>query len=155
MDKAQGDFDTAIKIFQEELNSLRSYCLINTIAMHGNPLSRFDNRDLWKKYDFKKYGILGESYKSINFNEFTYFSDSGRSWDTKYKVHDTIVQDGPRMVIRSTDELIGLIKRDDINRLYILAHPILWTRNMPVWYREFFRQNIFKVGKLIIKKTRA
>lgn len=45
--------------------------------MHGNPLSPRDNRELWKKYKFKDFGIIGEAYLSIDFNEVSYFTDTG------------------------------------------------------------------------------
>lgn len=154
MDKARGDYAVAIKTFEQELDDMRKYCRIATIAMHGNPLSRLDNRDLWKKYNFRAFGILGEAYLSVNFNELTYLSDSGRSWDVKYKVHDTICQDHPRVSVKNTDRLMDLIKSGHIDKLYVLTHPIHWSKSKPLWYREYIRQNVFKMGKILIKKVR-
>ncbi len=54
MDKAAGNPEEAIKIFEDELNKFREICDVKTICMHGNPLTKYDNRDLWKKYDFKR-----------------------------------------------------------------------------------------------------
>jgi hypothetical protein len=53
LDKAGGDYEKAIGIFEEELAELRKVCDVKTMCMHGNPLTRWDNRDLWKHYDFK------------------------------------------------------------------------------------------------------
>lgn len=155
LDKAGGDYKQALHIFEEELRSLRQMCGISTIAMHGNPLSRLNNRDLWNRYDFRKYGLAGEAYLSIDFNRIAYFSDSGRSWDDKYKIHDYVVQDGPRPNVRNTDELIGLIRQGKLDSLYILVHPIIWTKNLPVWYKELVRLNIVKAGKMLIRLTRG
>jgi len=154
LDKAGGDYNLAIKIFEEELNALRKYCQIRTIAMHGNPLSKYNNRDLWQQYDFKKYGLSGEAYLSIDFNEVCYLSDSGRSWDEKYKIHDITTQTNAKVTITNTDELIDIIENNKLDKLYILTHPIIWTRNKPVWYKELVRLNIIKVGKIFIKCVR-
>lgn len=43
--------------------------------MHGSPLSKYDNREIWKKYDF---------------NQFFYLTDTGRRWDGKYAVRDKV-----------------------------------------------------------------
>lgn len=155
LDKAGGDYQRALIIFKEELRRLRQDYEINTIAMHGNPLSRLNNRDLWKKYDFKGHDLLGEAYLSVDFNKITYFSDSGRSWSDKYKIHDTVAQDGPRLSVQSTDELIELVQSGRAEKLYILVHPIIWTRNLPVWYKELVRLNMIKAGKMLIRYARG
>ena len=59
---------------------------VKTICMHGSPLSRYDNRDLWNRYDFKDCWIVGEAYLSIK--DVNYFSDTGRSWNWKNKMRD-------------------------------------------------------------------
>ena len=49
--------------------------------MHGSPLSRYDNRKLWEKYDYREFGIIGEPYFDIDFNKVLYLTDTGRRWD--------------------------------------------------------------------------
>ena len=49
--------------------------------MHGSPLSPFDNRMLWSKYDYRDYGIIGEPYFDVDFSEVAYYTDTGRRWD--------------------------------------------------------------------------
>jgi hypothetical protein len=44
-------------------------------------MSKFDNRDIWLKYDYKRLGIIAEPYFDINFNELYYITDTGRRWD--------------------------------------------------------------------------
>ena len=69
LDKAKGDYNKAIKIFKEELKTFREICDVKTICMHGNPLSKWVNKDLWKRYDFKEFGIIGEPYLSIDYKK--------------------------------------------------------------------------------------
>ena len=49
----KGDVDQAIVHFQQQLDYFRTFYPVRTICMHGSPTSRYDNRDIWKKYDFK------------------------------------------------------------------------------------------------------
>jgi hypothetical protein len=53
MDFAKGDPHKAIKLFEEHLAKLREVGEVKTICMHGSPLSKYDNRDLWKHYDYR------------------------------------------------------------------------------------------------------
>ena len=78
---ARGDYDLAIKLFEQNLAMLRRLVPIETICMHGSPLSRYDNRTLWEKYDYREFGIRGEPYLDIDFREVLYLTDTGRRWD--------------------------------------------------------------------------
>jgi len=49
--------------------------------MHGSPLSKWDNRDLWKRYNYRDFGIIGEPYFDVNFDKVLYLTDTGRRWD--------------------------------------------------------------------------
>jgi hypothetical protein len=73
--------DIAIASFRENLDKLRRVVPIETICMHGSPLSKYDNRMLWEKYDYRDFGIIGEPYFDINFEEVFYLTDTGRRWD--------------------------------------------------------------------------
>ena len=70
-------FKAALKDFEEKLNKLRELYPVKTICMHGSPLSKWDNRDLWKKYDYRDFGIIAEPYFDIDFNEVFYITDTG------------------------------------------------------------------------------
>jgi len=84
-------FTHAIEDFEENLKKLRKICPIKTICMHGSPMSKYDSRDLWKVYDYRDFGIIGEPYFDIDFNEVLYLTDTGRRWDgEKYNVRDKI-----------------------------------------------------------------
>lgn len=72
---------SAIKIFQSNLARLREITEVKTICMHGSPLGRWDNRLLWKYYDFHDFGLIGEPYFDLNFDDILYLTDTGRTWD--------------------------------------------------------------------------
>jgi len=71
----------AIKDFKENLEKFRKIVPVETICMHGSPLSRWDNRLLWKYYDYKDFGIVGEPYFDIDFEKVLYLTDTGRRWN--------------------------------------------------------------------------
>ncbi|MBC8180181.1 hypothetical protein H8E88_03570 [candidate division KSB1 bacterium] len=54
-----GDLRLAIDDFRFNLKKLREICPVKTICMHGSPLSNYDNRLLWEKYDYRDFGIVG------------------------------------------------------------------------------------------------
>ena len=39
--------------FKYHLDELRKITEVTTICMHGSPRSEYDNKDIWKKYDYK------------------------------------------------------------------------------------------------------
>lgn len=77
----KGDWELGIRSFEKNLEKLRAISPVKTICMHGSPLSKFDNRLLWQKFDYRNYGIIGEPYFDIDFNEVLYLTDTGRRWD--------------------------------------------------------------------------
>jgi hypothetical protein len=89
----EGRIDRAYELFCENLERLRKLVPVKTICMHGSPKSRFDNKDIWKKYDYQKLGILGEPYFDVNFDDVFYLTDTGRRWDGyKVSVRDKLTQ---------------------------------------------------------------
>lgn len=177
--KADGDYETAIKLFENELEKFRNVCEIKTIAQHGGPLKSglnvinfsnileiikqmlegkkiFDNwksKELWNRYDFKNYGIIGEPYLSLNFNEILYLSDTNTSWiDTNYRLKDKIDSDKMhrKYNIRSTDDIIKELKTGKLQKVHILTHPSNWKEKFFEWIKWSMLQQIRNTGKKII-----
>jgi hypothetical protein len=89
-----GDLETGIQRFAENLAYFRRFYPVQTICMHGSPLSRWDNRDLWRKYDYRDFGIIGDPYFDVDFSEVFYITDTGRRWDgEKVSVRDKVRRD--------------------------------------------------------------
>jgi len=70
--------DKAIKSFEINLSALRKIYPVKTICMHGSPLSKYDNKEIWKKYDYRDYGIIAEPYFDVDFDKVFYMTDKGR-----------------------------------------------------------------------------
>ena len=54
MSLCNGDVDKAYDHFTTWLAYFRQFYAVETICMHGAPTSKWDGKDLWKKYDYKK-----------------------------------------------------------------------------------------------------
>jgi hypothetical protein len=152
LDKAKGDIKKAIRIFEQELSEFRAIVDVKTICMHGNPLSSWSNKDLWHKYDFRDFGIIGEPYLSIEYNKVLYLSDTGRTWSGRYNVKDVV--NSKFCYAKCTDDVINLIKKRDIPRLCLLVHPNRWADGFSTWLVEFGGQNIKNIGKVGIIRWR-
>jgi hypothetical protein len=146
LDKAKGDFAKAIEIFKRELNELRKLCEIKTICMHGNSRTKWDNKDLWKLYDFRELGMLGEAYLSVDLENIVYFSDTARTWSPRYKVKD-LARNPENPIINSTDDLIELIKSEEFHQIYILMHPDDWCDDFGKWLTNLVTRKFKNVAK--------
>ena len=120
LDKANGNIKKAIEIFEEELKEFRRICDVKTICMHGNPLSKWINKDLWKKYDFKDFGIIGEPYLSIDYKKVFYLTDTGRKWNSRFSVKDVVdANNQPIERMKSTDDVIRMINEGYVEQICI------------------------------------
>ena len=64
--------------------------------MYGSPMSSFDNREIWKKYDYKQPGIQAGPCFDINFNQPYYITNTGRRWNGHlYNVRDKAAKENP------------------------------------------------------------
>jgi len=149
-----GDVDKAWSHFQTWLDYFRQYYAVETICMHGAPTSKWDGKDLWKKYDYKSLGIIGEPYMDTDFSDVFYLTDTGRCWDGyKVSVRDKIpayqdewTQKG--LSWHTTPELIRAIEDGKLpNHVMMTTHPQRWTNNDKEWYLELVTQNVKNIIK--------
>ena len=54
--------------------------------------------------------------------------------------------------IKSTDDVIILINKGDIEQMCILAHPERWSDGFGAWLKELAWQNVKNIGKAILVK---
>jgi len=149
MDTAKGNIDLAMEQFKKNLSKLRKLVDVKTICMHGSPMSKFDNKDIWKKYDYKELGIIGEPYFDIDFNQVFYLTDTGRRWNGEnVSVRDKVVTIFQN-TYQYTDEIIRALKNDKLpNQIMFTFHPQRWHNNRLLWLKELLMQN----SKNVVKK---
>ena len=154
-----GDLDSAIVRFKNNLDYFRTYYPVNTICMHGSPLSKWDSRDLWKKYDYKIFGLIGEPYFDIDFSKVFYLTDTGRRWDGfKVSRRDRIPQyqdqwEKEGLVFHATQDIIDAANKGRLpSQIMITVHPQRWTNKPIPWTKELVWQGIKnQVKRLLVK----
>jgi len=159
---AQKLASVAIESFKENLTILRNVVPIETVCMHGTPLSRWDSRLLWKYYDYKDYGIKGEPYFDLDLNKVLYLTDTGRCWDgERFNIRDkfptSALPTSPVAslrfhttydIIRASDE--GLLP----DKIMMTFHPQRWTGEFIPWLKELIFQNVKNVVKYLLIRIR-
>ena len=159
MSFAHGDTDKAIQHFEQSLAYFRQFYPVKTICMHGAPTSRYDGRDLWKKYNYAEYGILGEPYLILDFARVFYLTDTGRRWDGyKVSVRDKIpvYQDEWNKrgwTFRTTEQLTNWLTNMPVDKrpsMMITTHPQRWTNNRLAWWKERILQNTKNLIKRVL-----
>jgi len=155
-----GDMQAGIADFEQNLAALRKLAPVKTICMHGSPRSKWDSKDLWKHYNYRDYGIIGEPYFDINFDEVFYLTDTGRRWDGwKVSLRDKVPQQEQwkeqGLVFHSTQDVIRAVQNGKLpNRIMMTFHPQRWHSLPLPWIKEFVLQNIKNVVKYFWNKVR-
>lgn len=150
-----GNAEKALAHFQHQLAYFRMFYPIKTISMHGSPTSKYDNKDLWKTFNYKDYGILGEPYFDIDFSKMFYLTDTGRMWNgDRYSVRDKVKSNRIKDY-RTTKQLIYAIESGFFPPMVMITtHPQRWTNNPVEWFAELMTQGIKnKMKWLLIKKN--
>lgn len=163
MDTCKGDVDKAYNEFCHNLEKFQKLTSVKTISMHGSPMSPYDNREIWKKYDYKKLGIIAEPYFDINFNELFYITDTGRRWDGHlYNVRDKATKENPvtnpdflKLHFHSTQDIIQAVENDSFPMQAMLNfHPQRWNDKPFHWLKELIWQNLKNQVKRTIVSQR-
>jgi hypothetical protein len=152
----QGDFLKAIESFKKNLSLLREFSPVTSICMDGKPYHKYDNRKLWDHYNYKDFGILAEIYKDIDYNEFAYYTDTGRKWNNKkINVRDKVVTTKNWPIYKSTFEMIKALENGSFpEKVVINIHPEHWMDSYFDWTKKLFWQSVKNVGKFLLIKTR-
>ena len=153
---AKGDDTAAIKHFEMSLEKMRNLADVSAICMHGSPMSEIDGRDLWKTYDYKNYGIIGDTYFDVDYSKMFYITDTGRMWNGhKVSRRDCVPQQAEWIdkgyVYHSTADILRAIDNGTFqNRVMITTHPQRWANGVIEWCGEFIMQNLKNAVKRII-----
>lgn len=176
MDFAKGDIDKAYELAKKHLAQLREVAEIKTICMHGSPRSPYDNKEVWKKYDYRDLGIIAEPYFDTDFSKVLYLTDTGRRWDgegvsirdkapakagiaisrlqiadspTNQQIHQSTNKPlTKRYSFHSTRDIINACKAGNLpNQIMFNFHPQRWTDDPVLWTQELVWQNVKNVVK--------
>jgi hypothetical protein len=159
--QCNGNYKKAILRFKKNLQLLRNIAPVTTVCMDGSPLSKYDNKTLWQKYDYKSLGIIGEPYYDIDFNEVFYLTDTGRRWDGwETSVRDKVPQQEEwvkqGLVFHSTNDIIQSVRNGTFPKQVMFTfHPQRWNNKPVPWVKELMTQNVKNVVKRILVKNRS
>lgn len=157
LDKARGEFALAERIFRQELAGMRSIADVKTAAMHGNPLSRWDNREFWTYHHPAEFGLLGEAYISMKEKDLVYLTDTGRGWNRMvFNVRDKIPFEGGTFMppFRSTWDLMKALGERRFGKVYLQVHPNRWTSGTFQWYSQWVEDLFLNAVKWVLSKAR-
>lgn len=145
----RGNKQKGIVDFERNLNLLRTLAPVSTICMHGSPLSKYDSKDLWKTYSYQDFGLIGEPYFDIDFNQVQYLTDTGRRWNgEQVSVRDKVISITASS-FESTPEIIqAALKNQLSDQIMFTFHPQRWNDKSLLWIEELVLQNV----KNVIKK---
>jgi len=151
MARCNGNYEMAIEDFRNNLDKLREISPVYTICMHGSPLSQYDNRDLWKVYDYRDYGIIGEPYLNIDWDEVFYITDAGRAWNNENVSIRDKVDSNIKIDINSTIDIIKKSKSSEMPyQIMLNVHPHNWANNNAEWLKIFAWQGTKNIIKRVI-----
>jgi hypothetical protein len=152
-----GNVQKAYEDLSRNLERLRKLVPVSTICMHGSPRSPYDSKDIWKSYDYKNLGIIGEPYFDTDFSKIFYLTDTGRRWDGfKVSVRDKI--DGWQdqwtrqgLTFHKTDDIINALHEQRLPaRIMLTTHPQRWNDPGMEWCKELILQNMKNMVKRIL-----
>jgi hypothetical protein len=169
MSLCRGNYELAIKNFELNLRKFRRFYPAKTICMHGSPLSKYDNKKIWDKYNYRDYGIIADPSFDIDYDEVFYITDTGRSWNnSNASVRDKVIKTEVRgrrsevagrktqqfdITIKDTNHLIEKIKNNELpDKIMINVHPQRWNDEFIPWASELVRQRVKNVIKRILVK---
>jgi hypothetical protein len=174
--------DAAYEEFCRNLELFRKLIPVETICMHGSPLSKYDNRAIWVKYDYKNLGIIAEPYFDVDYDDVLYLTDTGRRWDgDAVSIRDKIGSDEkknqggkgggerkgeehlipqtyfltPFPCFHSTFDIIKAAEEGLLpDKIMMTFHPQRWTDRWIPWLKELMWQNIKNIGKYFLIKVK-
>lgn len=144
------DPDRAYALYVKNLASLREIAPISTIAMHGSPVARFNNMELWKHRSFEESGVK-DCILSVDWSNFVFFTDTGRSFDARLtNMRDTI--GGKRAAgVRTSFDVADHLSRQKPPRVQINVHPERWSDGLWPWARQLATDTAANGAKLILR----
>ena len=154
--RARGDVPRALAAMREELTALRALATVDTAAMHGSPLSRIDNRAIWRHATLTDFGLRGEAYLSLDYGQLGYYTDTGRSWSAD----TTNLRDRPPGVslavlpAASSEDLRAVIASGQYPALCIQTHPERWSGSLGGWCVSALMDGAVNVAKRVLRSAR-
>lgn len=151
---ARGNMTLALEQFESNLSKFQKITRIQTISMHGQPFSPYDNRDIWRDQENhrllkEKYDILGEVYLDIDYRDIAYINDTGRNWSsTKSNKRDKVNSRVSSDFINGK-ALYRYLNTDPHPRLVFQIHPERWADSLTGFLAQWLKDHLINLLKAI------
>jgi len=152
---SNGNLSLALKQFEKNLAEFQKITAIQTISMHGRPFSPYDNRDIWRDQTnhrllSEKYGILGEVYLDIDYQDIAYINDTGRNWSStksnkRDKVNSRIQSD-----FKNGESLSRYLNTNPHPKLVFQIHPERWAGTWTGYAIQWLKDVAINLVKTIL-----
>lgn len=152
---SDGDHEIALRKFELNLNRMRLLSRIETISMHGRPLSPYNNLDLWRNERaisklHHKFSILGEIYLDINYKDIAYISDTGRNWEQIKSNKRDVVNTNVTVSLKSGTNLLEALKSKRWSKIVLQIHPERWSENCFQYFYQLINDNCINLVKKML-----
>ncbi len=153
---ANGKMDQALKLFNKHLALLREIAEVKTATMHGRPLSRFDNREIWEFATIEEFKLIGEAYISLDYKKLYYLTDTGRTWgETTANIRDRATNSlSIPLKIKATDDIREFVYSNNKTSIAIVFHPERWSSNYIQLTFQALLDSLVSAVKKILKYFR-
>lgn len=153
---AKGDYPAALRDFERNLAKMRKIAPIRTIAMHGSPMSRHDNRELWRNPETHGYlktslQIHGEVYLDIDYSDIAYITDTGRNWRAEKSNRRDIVNSALAPDFKNSRALLDCFNRACYPRVVFQVHPERWADSGIEYCTQMAKDQIANLVKAIFR----
>ncbi len=144
----------AIDLYRNHLAQLRKIVPITTIAMHGSPLAKQSNMQIWEHYDLCEEGVK-DVVRSADFSKFVFFTDTGRTFgQSRANLRDFVGSEIIFENVRSSNDLIEFLDNKTHSLIYFSTHPERWTDKKLGWAVQFVKDKAINAIKLCIRFAR-
>lgn len=161
MSLCKGNHEKAYEHFKQSLEYFRQFYPVRTCCMHGAPMSKYDSRALWDKYNYRDLQLIGEPYYDVDFAKTFYLTDTGRCWDGfRYSVRDRVPGHQERWnkcgwwFHRTPEIILAVVDHRLPPAVMITTHPQRWTDSWGPWLKELFMQNVKNIIKELLIRNR-
>lgn len=152
---AKGNHQTALCDFEKNLKKLQKIAPIRTIAMHGNPISLYDNRDMWRTAENhahleKNLEIYGEVYLDIDYTNIAYITDTGRNWRIGKANRRDIVDSAIKPDFKNGKAVLDCFKQACFSKVIFQVHPERWSDSKMEYFSQYAKDKIANIIKTIV-----
>lgn len=148
MARAKGNVALASQLFARDLRALRKLAPVASAAMHGSPLSRYDNRELWNHSPLSIFNLVGEAYLSLQGMDIHYLTDTGGRFGSAHNRRDQLGRD-VHTGRGSTHEVIQALSPNRHPLVVLSTHPERWASSWP----GYVQAALCDVGANLLKRA--